>query len=104
MICAKALRQLSEKMVTAGIVLHVSKDDALPFWASNAKACAGNVQGSMPVVKATFVDDEALFVSATSSKKLDQAIGCILDNLCNVFGANGFVINWKKGKTECLLK
>ena len=104
MIYAKALRQLREKLVAAGVVMHVCRDNESPFWASSAKVCTSDVQGVVPVIEATFVDHEALFISAPSPKKLDQAISCVLDNLCSVFGANGFVINWKKEKTECLLK
>ena len=104
MIYAKALHKLREKMLTAGVVMHVSRSDALPFWASSARVCATNAQGAEAVVEATFVDDEALFISATSPKKLDQAISSVLSDLCEVFGANGFVIHWKPGKTDCLLK
>jgi len=59
---------------------------------------------SVPIVEATYVDDEALFLSASSPKALDNAINILLTELILTFAAHGFQINWKPGKSEAMLR
>ena len=56
------------------------------------------------MVEATYVDAEALFLSANSPKTLDRAIHILLTELCVIFAAHRFKPNWALGKSGAILK
>eukprot|EP00973_Karenia_brevis_P007959 1079863-Karenia_brevis.AAC.1 len=41
---------------------------------------------------------------ASTPAKLDQAIKIMVNSFANTFNMFGLTINWKKGKSECLLR
>jgi hypothetical protein len=56
------------------------------------------------VIDATYVDDECIVLLARSCALLDTAIDICLNSLVRIFECLSLSINWKPGKTECLLK
>ena len=106
MIYSRALHSLKHKMRKHGILLHVKSSEGIAFWSDYASASSVDVNcdGAEEVSDATFVDDECIFITASSPASLDSSIEFLLTSFISVFGASGFVINWAKGKTEALLK
>eukprot|EP00973_Karenia_brevis_P043170 5979258-Karenia_brevis.AAC.1 len=58
----------------------------------------------VPIVEATYVDDEALHVSGLNPKALDSAIEMLLRDLIATFNAHGFKITWAPRKSEAVLR
>eukprot|EP00973_Karenia_brevis_P065480 9098082-Karenia_brevis.AAC.1 len=91
MICAKELRQLKERLIEEDLVLKIRYVLGSAFF-----SCPGETGDAVctPLVEATSVDDEALYLSASSPKALDRAIEILLKLLLDVFTKHGFKINW----------
>ena len=102
LIYARALHKLRGRLLQQGVVLHLPCDLQRPFFSK--LSCDTHMHESVPIVEATYVDDEALYLSASSPKALDKAIDILLDELISTFSAHGFKINWSPKKSEALLK
>ena len=102
LIYARALHKLRGKLLKEGVVLKLRYDPHQPFF---GKARANSDEHQLvPIVEATYVDDEALFLSASSPKALDSAISILLTELISTFAAQGFQINWAPKKSEAILR
>lgn len=100
-VYAQALGIVRERLRNAKIVLVVKSKTDMPFWAH----CPEQYKTQdHEVVEATFVDDEALALVASSPKALDKAIGMLLEIVTEVFEQFLLKISWKKGKSEALLR
>ena len=124
----RALRRLRAALTSKGIALKVRFDVNRPFWSDIAgevvasdesmsfaggwsNLTTGASDGAMATedddvhecVEATFVDDEALVLMATSPARLDECIHFVLSELVIIFQQFGLIINWAPGKTECML-
>ena len=77
------------------------------FWAAVGTEIAWDSKllshGYSQAFEITYVDDEAIHLAATSSTSLMIAIPVLMRHLCKTFAYFGFQINWKPGKTECVL-
>jgi len=101
LIYARALHKLRERLLSEGIALRLSHDPHSAFF---CKSSLNSNEHDVPIVEATYVDDEALYLSASSPKALDRAIDILLTELIGIFAAHGFQINWNPGKSEAILK
>eukprot|EP00973_Karenia_brevis_P055075 7656627-Karenia_brevis.AAC.1 len=82
-----------------GIALRVLVPDGA-FWGP------GNAERDREthVVDAAFVDDEAVVLVARTPQLLDAAIDIALDALVDIFDCLHLELNFKAGKSECLVK
>lgn len=113
-IYAKCLKELRIELERAGVVLHLEGFPKAPPWAesSSAQPAAAPPPGDrghdrperVPVVEATYVDDEAVYLTASSPKALSIAIEILFRLLQDAFAKYAFKVNWKRGKTEMMLK
>jgi len=72
-----------------------------PFWTPTDETARHTAD---PLVEVTFVDDEAIGIVASSPAALDKAIDVIVASLRSAFTAFNLHINWKKGKSEAMLR
>ena len=91
LIYAKALHELKEKFLSAGVVLRLKKSSGNPFWSAAANSGMAtpdddHSSGSEVTLESTYVDDEALCICASSLKRLDQHIDIVLKFIVEVFG------------------
>ena len=109
---AVALDMLHWELSEAGISLRVHVEGQC-FWCppggGNPPECAFSTRSVgassfEEVVDATFVDDEAIVVMASTAALLDVAIDKLLEIVTRIFELMHLEINWSVGKTECLLK
>ena len=100
-VYAQALTQVRNKLSKASIVLIIKSADNKPFWSD---VPSSQRTDEHEVVEATFVDDEALVLVASSPKSLDKAINCLLEAVTEVFERFLLKMNWAKGKSEALLR
>ena len=115
-IYCKCLKELRSSLAARGIITRFSGSASMPFWAESSAAFSAdqlhkasaderaNIDCDAPVVEATYVDDEALYLSSSSPKVLAYAVNTLLELLVAAFKRYAFVINWKRGKTEIMLK
>ena len=107
-IYSVALARVRAELSNYNIMLYVKRCGPRPFWAADgaqfsfAKDCLHDNSYDQ-AIEITYVDDEAIHVGAASPKVLMSAIPVLMRHLCHVFTYFGFKINWKPGKTECLL-
>ena len=71
-----------------------------PFWGDPDPGLPHDT----PVIDAAFVDDECIMLTATSSTLLGKAIGMLLEKVALIFARLALDLNWKRGKSECLVK
>jgi hypothetical protein len=97
----QALHDMREKLNDAGIAVkfRVAKDD--PFWLSAEHSTTFTPDAAVEV---TFVDDEAAAIVASSPAVLDRGIEIITNAYCNAFRKYNLQINWKRGKSEAMIK
>ena len=72
-----------------------------PFWAASGPS--DDADFLRDVVEVSFVDDAAFALLASTPKALLKAIRMLLDTLIRVFTQFGLVLNFEKGKTECIV-
>ena len=97
----QALREMRENLLEAGIAVkfRIAKDD--PFWSSAEHSTTFTDDA---IVEVTFVDDEAAAIVASSPAVLDRGIEIITQAYCNAFRKYNLQINWKRGKSEAMIK
>ena len=95
MLYARALHKLREVLRDSNVVLNIQHDSAAAFWKRGESLPVAH-----EVVEATFVDDEALFLCSSSPALLNRSVNILLSSIIDIFGAFGFEINFKRGKTE----
>ncbi|CAK0883470.1 unnamed protein product, partial [Prorocentrum cordatum] len=71
----------------------------IPFWTPAENGDAVNL-----TVEVTYVDDEAIAIVTRSSTQLREAIGTVTNLYAKVFAEIGLRINWKKGKSEAIVR
>ena len=99
---AVALFAIRDKVLCDGMVLRVKMpSDAL--WCGDGEPASFDDDG-VPIIDVAFVDDECVMVAAASPALLDEAINVVLEVVTRIFGLARFEINWKPGKTACLLR
>ena len=93
-----ALAMVHDELIAAGITLklHESPD---AFWSS-----VDLDSDQEHAVDATFVDDECLVIMAATPSQLDTSIDILLSAVVRVFKCLSLDINWKPGKSECMLR
>ena len=110
-IYAKSLKELRKDMHHEDIVFHLAGSTDTPFWtddacshvASSTEVASNDVE-TRPVVEATYVDDEALYMSTNTPKQMQAALVKLLVLVGHTLRRYGFVINWSKGKSEIMLR
>ena len=110
-VYARCLRRLRGEMQDAGIVLHMAAPSDVPFWDDNAHSRPATPADLLnpnlsteAAVEATYVDDEALFLSTTTPAQMQLAVSRLLELVDLNLRRYGFKVNWSKGKSELMLK
>jgi hypothetical protein len=101
-IYERALAVVRGKLKDAGTILVLKLADGTPFWSSRTPEACETVD--VDVIEVTFVDDEAAITMASSPVKLEKAISIVVDAFNRTFAEFGLTINWKKGKSEGMLR
>ena len=105
-IYACCLKRFRERLLGAGLVLHLkTEDDEKAFWSDDAgtpHVSFAEGQGC-EVVEATFVDDEEIYLTAATAHSLSIVIDTMLECLDEEFRRFAFRINYAKGKTELMV-
>ena len=97
---AKALKEVVSEIQKDGIAITLKLASGCAPWAALEPE---PTDASVPIVEVTFVDDEAILLTARSPAVLDKHLARVLDALCRVFRKYNMHINWNKGKTEALI-
>ena len=98
-VYAAALVEVHRTLSAAGVTLHVEQGRQTPWSDSDTSS-----PSSAEAIDATYVDDEAFVLVAKSPKLLDGAIDILISTLTTVFAKYALDINWRKGKTEAMIK
>ena len=93
---AEALGKISEKLEGEGIAIILSFSVSSPFYCNDPVSNASDVK-DVPLVDVTFIDDEAILVTAKSPDVLDHHI------VYYVFKDHFVNINFNKRKTEAMM-
>ena len=100
-IFGQVMANVRARLSADGILLKTSFCEDSPFW--NPSACPGDLIDH-EVGEATFVDDTAIALVASSPKVLMKYIETLLVILIEEYSRVGLLINFGKGKTEALLR
>ena len=93
LIYSLALTMLKKDLIDLGIVLWVNRSTTHQFWNDASASVAWSPgEHSFPVFEVTFVDDECIFLAATSPRILMTAIPKLMHRLCKTFQYFGFQI------------
>ena len=111
-IYAKALRETRQMLRDAGIILELPHRVGDAFWVSPKDAEQQRREKHEPaaeieaneVVETTYVDDELMMLSTSSPTAMEKAIMVMMDALDTSMRSHGFLVNWKRGKTEIMIK
>ena len=95
-----ALFMLHKALLKDDVVLRVSRPGGA-FWLPPSSNTGAQ---DVPVIDATFVDDDAIVLVAPTPRLLDHAISRLLEITVQVFSLLSLRINWKPGKSEAMLK
>ena len=79
------------------LVIHESPE---AFWAQEGT----DMSSPHSAIDAAFVDDECLVILAPTSHQLDFSIDKLMASVVRVFKVLSLDINWKPGKSECMLR
>ena len=105
-IYAQAIKRVRARLFDAGLHLRLICDRNRPPWCA-ADACEGedvDEQHCADIVDVTFVDDEALMVTAGTPAALTKAVTELLEVVTEIFLDFGLSLNWKRGKSEMMLQ
>ena len=101
LVYGQAMAEVRCQLHNKGIVFSAKYINGEPFWADEYADSPG---APHEVVEASFVDDTAMALIASSPKALDDAIAALLDIDTEFFHRFALNINFAKGKTEALLR
>ncbi|CAE8732350.1 unnamed protein product [Polarella glacialis] len=101
MVYARALLMLRDQLRERGVLLVLRFKPCGPIWQDDSSTQDAHVE--QEIVEATYVDDEALLLSASSPSLLDKAIDVLFDCLLQCFTRFSLKINWAPGKSEAML-
>ena len=105
LIYSLALRSLRTKLLAAGVILHIRPcTSQASFFEASVPTFGHDVAAGVPIVEATYVDDEAVFLSSHSPASLVFAMHTLINELVSTFTAFCLRINWSKRKTEAFVK
>ena len=94
-----ALSMLHTELESVGVTLNIHESPNA-FWSQ----VDPNQVEPHSAVDATFVDDECLVIMAPTPHQLDIAIDMLLSAVVRIFKGLSLDINWKPGKSECMLR
>ena len=111
-IYAKALREARNELRDANVILQLPRREADAFWVTKEEADEQRRERGedhaeevmQEVVETTYVDDELMMLSATEPTALEKAIKVMMTALDGAMARHGFLVNWKRGKTEIMMK
>eukprot|EP00973_Karenia_brevis_P041248 5707776-Karenia_brevis.AAC.1 len=100
MVYAKVLGIIRQRLTDLGIILKVARlPGAAPWHCANKQATTTET----PVVDITFVDDEAIIITASRPTSLKINISKVVQVVVEVFEDFAMHVNFKRGKTEALV-
>ena len=95
---ALALMALNDELMNKGVVMRIHGGSVTNETSDNSCDEAHHV------LDVTFVDDECIMLAADDSKSLADAIDCCTLVLSTTFQLLKLEVNWRPGKTECLVQ
>ena len=95
---ALALMALNDELMDRGVVMRIHDGNI------TNEACDSSREEVHHVLDVTFVDDECIMLAADDSKSLADAIDCCTLVLSTTFQLLKLEVNWRPGKTECLVQ
>ena len=96
---AKALQEIADVLLAENVHLRIHYNPAAPVWSPSC----GAPLAAADVVDITFVDDEAMMITACSPRQLQKSVNLLLSALQTTFDKYKMTVNWSKGKTEALM-
>ena len=96
-VYAQALSKICQRLLDAHLSVEFTTSTSKAFWSTPDPAAPKINHASIEV---TYVDDEAVAVTASSPAKLAKALSIIVQSYSEVFAAFGLEINWKKVKVR----
>ena len=95
---ALALMTFNDELLNRGVVMRIH-DGNITNETSNSSC-----EEVHHVLDVTFVDDECIMLAADDSRSLSEAIDCCTLVLSTTFQLRKLEVNWRLGKTECLVQ
>ena len=95
---ALALMALNDELMNRGVVMRIHEGDI------TNETSDSSCEEAHHVLDVTFVDDECIMLAADDSRSLADAIDCCILVLSTTFQLLKLEVNWRPGKTECLVQ
>ena len=95
---ALALMELSDELLSKGIVLHMHDSS------NSTEKRSGSRGGVHHILDVTFVDDECIMLAAGYSESFASALDCCTLVLSTTFQLLKLEVNLRPGETECLVQ
>ena len=96
--CALALMALNDELLNRGVVMRIHDGNI------TNETSDSSCEEVHHVLDVTFVDDECIMLAADDSRSLAEAIDCCTLVLSTTFQLLQLEVNWRPGKTECLVQ
>ena len=95
---ALALLALNDELMNRGVVLRIHDGNI------TNETIDSSCEEVHHVLDVTFVDDECIMLAADDSRSLADAVDCCTLVLSTTFQLLKLEVNWRPGKTECLVQ
>ena len=95
---ALALMALNDELMNRGVVMRIHDGNI------TNETSDSSCEEVHHVLDVTFVDDECIMLAADDSRSLADAIDCCTLVLSTTFQLLKLEVNWRPGKTECLVQ
>ena len=95
---ALALSALNDELMNRGVVMRIHDGNI------KNETSDSSCEEVHHVLDVTFVDDECIMLAADDSRSFAAAIDCCTLLLSTTFQLLKLEINWRPGKTECLVQ
>ena len=89
---------LSDEVLSRGIAMYIHDSS------NSTEQRNGSRERVQNVLDVTFADDECIMLAAEDPKSLASAIDCCILVLSTTFQLYKLEVNWRTGKTECLVQ
>ena len=96
----EALTRVRSRLRDRGITLSFTTASTSPFWAPPP----GDAACTDELVEATYVDDEAVAIVASSPRALRAALQEVVTAYQEIFAKFGLTLNWGRGKSEAMIQ
>ena len=95
------MKEVRDELSKHGIAFKAKLPKHAPFWCFDEHLHAYDEQET---IEATFVDDTAIALVASSPKTMIKSVNTLLRVIISTYTRFGFTINFKKGKSEGIMR